>query len=137
MAKDDLTVRNLAKRYVEWVTKPRENPFPKVVQPAVAKATEVMSYRPPPRNAEQDRQIEENKRAIEIAKKYAESQQAPRDGGEIDQPAQDPGMRQPVQMQREFSNDQDKEEYLQRIRDAQRNASVGTKQPQPGRPVRE
>ncbi len=34
-----------------------------------------------------------------------------------------PGVRQPVQMQREFSNDEEKEAYLQRIRDAMKNAS--------------
>ncbi len=41
----------------------------------------------------------------------------PKDGGEIDEP------RQPVMMQREFSSDQEKEQYLERIRAAQRNAA--------------
>ncbi|MDD5374442.1 hypothetical protein [Acidithiobacillus sp.] len=40
----------------------------------------------------------------------------PVDGGEIDD-------RQPIQMQREFSNDQEKEAYLERIRQAQKNAA--------------
>ncbi len=117
MSADDLSIRNaaraMARKYVAWVTKERENPLPKAVQPAAQKAAEVVSWRPEPRNAEQDRQIEENKRALEIAQKYAK----PKDGGEIDEP------RQPIQMQREFSNDQEKEAYLERIRAAQRNAA--------------
>ncbi len=124
MSKDDLTVRNLVHRYVEWVTKSRENPFPKAVQPAVAEATKIAAWRPEPRNAELDRQIEENRRAIEIAKRYADAQKPPVDGGEIDGPAPvDPNVRQPIQMQREFSNDQEKEAYLERIRQAQANAA--------------
>ncbi len=111
MSKDDLTLRNLAKRYVEWVTKPRENPLPAVVQPAARKVAEVVSARPEPRNVEQDRQIEENRRAIEIAQRHL----APTQDGEIDAP------RPPIQMQREFSSDAEREAYLDRIRQAQKN----------------
>ncbi len=42
------------------------------------------------------------------------------DAGELDEPA----VRQPVQMQREFSNDKEKEAYLERIRQAQKNAAA-------------
>ena len=65
--------------------------------------------------AGQDRELEENRRAIEIAKKYAE----PRDGGEID----DPGpVRQPVMQERGFSNDEEKQRYLDKVRQAMANA---------------
>ncbi len=110
---DNLAVRNLAKKYLEWVTKKRESPLPQVIQPAARRAQEALSWRPEPLNAEQDRQIAENKRALEIAEAHAHPAQ---DGGEIDAP------RPPIQMQREFSNDQEKEAYLERIRQAQKNA---------------
>ncbi len=42
--------------------------------------------------------------------------QQPQDLGDVDAP------REPVMLQREFSNDQEKEAYLQRIRQAQANA---------------
>ncbi len=58
-------------------------------------------------------------RAIEEAAAEARRQLHPVDGGEIDAPQ---GPRPPIQMQREFSNDQEKEAYLERIRQAQKNA---------------
>lgn len=65
--------------------------------------------------AGQDREIEENARAIEIARKHTQ----PRDGGEID----DPGpVRQPVMQERGFSNDDEKQRYLEKVRQAMANA---------------
>lgn len=117
MSKDDMVVRGLARRYVEWLTKKRENPLPTIVQPAAAKAEAFLNQRPKDEAHRQDEQIAENNRRIAEAQR----QLHPVDGGEIDEPEQ--GGRQPVQMQREFSNDQEKEAYLERIRQAQKNAA--------------
>ncbi len=84
---------SLARRYVD------------LVDPAAAQAR-------------QDEEIAENNRKLEILKKYASQQ--PVDGRETDAA---PAPRQPIQMQREFSNDQEKEAYLDRIRQAQKNAA--------------
>ena len=125
MSKDDMTVRNMAKRYVAWITKERENPLPKVIQPAAQKVTEFLSQRPKDESHRQDEQLMVLREQQEAAKRQLAEQEAtlrPRDGGEIDGPAPDPNARQPIQMQREFSNDQEKEAYLERIRQAQKNA---------------
>lgn len=75
----------------------------------------VDTVNPAQARARQDEQIAAQNEKIETLKKFTQ----PRDEGEIDAPA----TRQPVQMQREFSNDSDKEAYLERIRQAQKNAS--------------
>ena len=131
MSADALTVRNIARRYVDWLQKTRENPLPKVVQPAAAKAEELLKYRPMDESHKQDLIIQENRERIESMKRQVAEQSAaasPRDGGEIDGPSPvvtDPSLRQPIQMQREFSKDEDKEAYLERIRQAQKNAASG------------
>jgi len=66
-------------------------------------------------NARQDAELQ----VLREQQEAARQQLAPRDEGEIDSPA---GTRPPIQMQREFSNDQEKEAYLERIRQAQKNA---------------
>ena len=61
-------------------------------------------------NARRDNEIAEQARAIEIAKRYSQ----PRDGGEIDEPQ----VRQPVMQERGFSNEEEKGQYLERVRQA-------------------
>ena len=63
---------------------------------------------------------EERARLRKEQQEAARQQLAPRDEGEIDGPQ---GSRPPIQMQREFSSDTEREAYLERIRQAQRNAS--------------
>lgn len=111
MSKDNMTVRNMAKRYVEWMTKKREPVLP----PQAAQAQQWVMDKLHP-NARQDAELQVLKEQQEAARQ----QLAPRDEGEIDGPQDS---RPPIQMQREFSNDQEKEAYLERIRQAQRNAS--------------
>lgn len=71
--------------------------------------------------------LENNEPAMHVAAKYIRAANRPggpvEDGGEIDEP---PQARQPVQMQREFSNDAEKEAYLERIRTAMANAKKAT-----------
>jgi hypothetical protein len=122
--------------YVDWIQKPRPSPFPAALDPYVRKADDALRYRPvDPEIAKQrelDRQIEENRRAIETAKRYA---QPPQDIGDIDEPMVrpgsfadasgvnvDPNVRQPIQMERTFSNDADKDAYIEQVRKAQQNA---------------
>lgn len=50
--------------------------------------------------------------------RYRSMPNEPRDEGELDEPP-----RQPIQMEREFSNDADRDAYIERIRQAQKNAS--------------
>lgn len=108
----------------DWMQKPRANPFPKALQPLAARGEEIMRYRPVDPGIAQDQEIERNSKLIEELERIKREGSTPRDGGEIDGPAPvDPSVRQPIQMERTFSNDQQKEEYLQRIRDAQRNVS--------------
>ncbi len=118
MSKDDLPGRSLARRYVEWLTKQRENPLPAAVQPASRAAEAWLNQRPKDESHRQDEVIAENNRKIA----EAQQQLKPKDGGEIDEPPADPNARQPVMLQREFSNDEEKAAYLERIRQAQANA---------------
>ncbi len=115
MSKDDMPGRSLARRYVEWLTKQRENPLPAAVQPASRAAEAWLNQRPKDESHRQDEVIAENNRKIA----EAQQQLKPKDGGEVDV---DPGVRQPVMLQREFSNDAEREAYLERIRQAQANA---------------
>ncbi len=108
---DTMPVRNLAKKYVEWVTAKREPVLP----PQAAQAQQYVMDKLHP-TARQDAELQVLKEQQEAARQ----QLAPRDEGEIDSPA---GDRPPIQMQREFSNDTEKEAYLERIRQAQRNAA--------------
>ncbi len=64
-----------------------------------------------------DEELEANRQKIAIMQQYAQ----PKDLGDIDEAP----VRQPVMQERGFSNEQEKEAYLQRIRDAQ--AAVGKK----------
>jgi len=51
--------------------------------------------------------------------RYRSTPNEPRDEGELDEPSP----RQPIQMEREFSNEEDKNAYIERIRQAQKNAA--------------
>jgi hypothetical protein len=66
-------------------------------------------------NARRDAKIAEQARAIEIAKRYLQ----PRDGGEIEDPAPAAGVRDISSVRREFSNENEKDAYIERIRKAQ------------------
>jgi hypothetical protein len=111
---------NMAKRYVAWVEQQRANPLPNPLQAPAQKAVDWYNDGAHP-NAKQDAELELLRLQKEAAQKQL-AEQAPRDGGDIDAP--DPNVRQPIQMQREFSNDPDKEAYLERIRQAQKNAAA-------------
>lgn len=106
-----VAVKQLAKKYVEWVTKQRETTLPH--QAADAQRWIMDKLHP---HARQDAELQ----VLREQQEAARQQLAPRDEGEIDEP----GARRPIQMQREFSNDQEKDAYLERIRQAQKNAGA-------------
>lgn len=113
--------QDAAKRYVAWVEQQRSNPLPQAAQGPAKRAEDFYNDGAHP-SARQDAELEVLRLQQEAARKQL-AEQAPRDGGEIDEPA---AVRQPVQMQREFSTNQqgaqDKEAYVEQVRRAQANA---------------
>ncbi len=70
-------------------------------------------------NREKDAELQDIKDRVEEAKRRL----AVRDMGDVDAA---PAPRPPIQMQREFSNDAEREAYIERIRQAQKNVAKGS-----------
>ena len=123
MSDEDSWLRKLAKRAVELKDKTVEYPASKVEKAttkkdldneiAIAKAKQEADKFAIPKAA----WAVQNVPGMQTLNKLAFGRRPPEDAGEMDTP-----VRQPIQMEREFSNEKDKEAYIERVREALKKA---------------
>jgi hypothetical protein len=103
------------RKYVDFVSPEQK----RTAMPESFKRLEAEYYKRSHPELEQQKQDLELQMLKEKIAAMKAAQQPATDLGDIDQPQG----RQPVQMQREFSNEQEKAAYLERLRQAAKNAA--------------
>lgn len=101
------------KDYADWTQEDHSAVVPPAIRQPMEKVQAVYmdkAYAEQRRRQEQDLELQAVKDKIRALQAVKDRQAAPRDEGELDEP----GVRQPIQMQREFSNENDKREYVAR-----------------------